>query len=564
MTRPPFDRRFFASALGDQTMMLLETFPVGSFQCNCSVLACADTKEALVVDPGGEHQRILEIVRHYDLTVKWILHTHAHLDHIYETRDVKEQAGGTIALHRADAFLYDGFAMQAAMFGWQVRPTLPVEHWLTDGESLAFGKRAAEVIHTPGHTPGSCCFRVDSPRRRAAARRRHAVPALDRPHRSAGRRLRDHRAIDQAEDLHARSRHPRHPRPRAAHHRRRRGAPQSVRPRSRMIPYPDRIRRARLPTPVEPTRRLSQQLGVELLVKRDDLTGSSLSGNKIRKLEFLFAEAAAQGADTVITCGGEQSNHCRATAIAAAELGLRSYLLLRTDDPQHAARRRGQHPARSARRRRDPLGQPRGVRAARAAVRRGAASSCWRSGAAAYVIPEGGSNALGAWGYVGCVEELAARARRPAADAGLRRRLGRHRRRAHPRRQAARAAVARRRRQRLRRPRLLRRGHRRDRRGGDRQVAPADRLRSRRDRDRRRLRRRRLRQVAPRGAAHHPRRRPRRGARSSIRSTPARRSTASSRSWRAIRARFGERICFLHTGGIYGLFPKAEELEPLL
>ena len=143
-------------------MMLLETFPVGSFQCNCSVLACADTKEAVVVDPGGEHLRILEIVRHYDLTVKWIIHTHAHLDHIYETRDVKEGAGGTIALHKADTFLYEGFAMQASMFGWKVRPTLPVEHWLTDGESLPFGKRAAEVIHTPGHTPGSCCFRVDS------------------------------------------------------------------------------------------------------------------------------------------------------------------------------------------------------------------------------------------------------------------------------------------------------------------------------------------------------------------------------------------------------------------
>ena len=101
-----------------------------------------------------------------------------------------------------------------------------------------------------------------------------------------------------------------------------------------MIRYPDRIERARLPTPVQPARKLSQKLGVELLVKRDDLTGSSLSGNKIRKLEFLFAEAAAQGADTVITCGGEQSNHCRATAIAAAELGLRSYLLLRTENPK--------------------------------------------------------------------------------------------------------------------------------------------------------------------------------------------------------------------------------------
>jgi glyoxylase-like metal-dependent hydrolase (beta-lactamase superfamily II) len=143
-------------------MLLLETFPVGDFQCNCSVLGCPDTKEAMVVDPGGEHQRILEIVRHYDLTVKWIVHTHAHLDHIYETRDVKEQAGGTIALHQGDQFLYDGFMMQAAMFGWQPRPVLPVEHWLRDGETLSFGKKNAQVLHTPGHTPGSCCFQLDS------------------------------------------------------------------------------------------------------------------------------------------------------------------------------------------------------------------------------------------------------------------------------------------------------------------------------------------------------------------------------------------------------------------
>jgi glyoxylase-like metal-dependent hydrolase (beta-lactamase superfamily II) len=142
-------------------MLLLETFPVGAFQCNCSILACPDTKEAIVVDPGGDHERILDVVRHYDLTVKWIAHTHAHLDHIYETRDVKEQAGGTIALHQDDAFLYDGFAMQAAMFGWRPRPVLPVDHWLRDGETLGFGKRAAEVLHTPGHTPGSCCFKIE-------------------------------------------------------------------------------------------------------------------------------------------------------------------------------------------------------------------------------------------------------------------------------------------------------------------------------------------------------------------------------------------------------------------
>ena len=173
-----------------------------------------------------------------------------------------------------------------------------------------------------------------------------------------------------------------------------------------MIRYPDRIKRARLPTPVEPARRLSNKLGVELLVKRDDLTGSSLSGNKIRKLEFLFADAAAEGADTVITCGGEQSNHCRATAIAAAELGLRSYLLLRTENPKEP-------PAAEANILLDRLVGADIRWVTREEYKRrvqlftevqGQLLSQRRK---AYVIPEGGSNAVGAWGYVGCVEELA-------------------------------------------------------------------------------------------------------------------------------------------------------------
>jgi D-cysteine desulfhydrase len=173
-----------------------------------------------------------------------------------------------------------------------------------------------------------------------------------------------------------------------------------------MIRYPDRIKRARLPTPVEPARRLSNKLGVELLFKRDDLTGASLSGNKIRKLEFLFADAAAQGADTVITCGGEQSNHCRATAIAAAELGLRSYLLLRTDNPKEP-------PAAEANILLDRLVGAEIRWVSRDEYKRRAQLFVEVQGQLlaqrrkAYVIPEGGSNAVGAWGYVAAVEELA-------------------------------------------------------------------------------------------------------------------------------------------------------------
>jgi D-cysteine desulfhydrase len=173
------------------------------------------------------------------------------------------------------------------------------------------------------------------------------------------------------------------------------------------IDYPERLSRARLPTPLHPLARLSTQLGVALHCKRDDLTGSALSGNKIRKLEFLLAEAQAQGADTIVTCGGEQSNHCRATAVAATQLGMASYLLLRTDDPTHP-------PAVEANILLDKLvgAEIRWVSREeyrrRAEIFREVEAELRARGKRPYIVPEGGSNALGAWGYVRCVEEIAA------------------------------------------------------------------------------------------------------------------------------------------------------------
>ncbi len=173
------------------------------------------------------------------------------------------------------------------------------------------------------------------------------------------------------------------------------------------IPFPDRIPLARIPTPLEKLPGTSEHLGVEVWAKRDDLTGAELSGNKVRKLEFLFADARAQGADTVITCGGEQSNHCRATALAATRLGLRSVLLLRTADPARPPAATGNilldrlagaeivWVTPDEYRRRDQLFEREAARL-RAAGRR------------PYVIPEGGSNAVGSWGYVGCAAELVA------------------------------------------------------------------------------------------------------------------------------------------------------------
>jgi D-cysteine desulfhydrase len=170
---------------------------------------------------------------------------------------------------------------------------------------------------------------------------------------------------------------------------------------------PPRVPLARLPTPLEPAARLSARLGVPLWWKRDDLTGAELSGNKVRKLELLFADAEARGADMVVTCGGVQSNHCRATALAAARRGLDCLLLLRVPDParppapaansllDHLAGARIRYVTPEQYRQNDQLF---------AATERDLA----RDGRRPYLIPEGGSNALGAWGYVAAIAELRA------------------------------------------------------------------------------------------------------------------------------------------------------------
>jgi D-cysteine desulfhydrase len=184
-----------------------------------------------------------------------------------------------------------------------------------------------------------------------------------------------------------------------------------------------RLSLAHVPTPLWRTERLlpglldlpAERLP-ELWVKRDDLTGAALSGNKVRKLEFLLAEAKAQGADTVITCGGAQSNHCRATALAAAHLGLSSILYLRTADPSRPPPVDGNILL-------DRMcgAQVRFITPAqyqqRAALLSKTVAELQRAGRRGYAIPEGGSSALGCLGYAAAVAELAAQV--PDAQAEL-------------------------------------------------------------------------------------------------------------------------------------------------
>ena len=173
------------------------------------------------------------------------------------------------------------------------------------------------------------------------------------------------------------------------------------------LSYPRRISLARTPTPLQALERASARWGCghRLWLKRDDLTGCTLSGNKVRKLEFITAHAIDQGCDTLITCGGLQSNHCRATAFAGAQLGLSVHLLLRGTAPAElegnllldhlAGATVSCYPRRQYVAELDALFQQ------------------WQQhydglGRKALAIPTGGSDGIGAWGYIAACEELAA------------------------------------------------------------------------------------------------------------------------------------------------------------
>ncbi len=173
-------------------------------------------------------------------------------------------------------------------------------------------------------------------------------------------------------------------------------------PSRAVLPLPPRLALAQRPTPLQPLDRLSAALGgPRLWVKRDDLTGSTLSGNKVRKLEFALALALEQRCDTVITCGGLQSNHCRATALLCAQLGLRCVLVLRGEpQPPHDGNLLLDHLAGaeihtypSARYQRELP-----------ALLQQAAADCSGN---AFVIPTGASDGIGAWGYIAACGELA-------------------------------------------------------------------------------------------------------------------------------------------------------------
>jgi hydroxyacylglutathione hydrolase len=141
--------------------LIHEIIPVGMLQCNCSIMGDPATREAIVVDPGDEVERILEILRAHKLKVRAIVSTHTHIDHVGGLAGLHKATGAPVLIHEADLELYKHLDMQADFLGMRTPETMRIEDFVKDGDTVRWGGYAARVLHTPGHTPGSIGLYVE-------------------------------------------------------------------------------------------------------------------------------------------------------------------------------------------------------------------------------------------------------------------------------------------------------------------------------------------------------------------------------------------------------------------
>ena len=140
--------------------MIFESVAVGPLQCNCYIVGCEETREALLIDPGEDAELILPLIAKHRLNVRYILSTHAHIDHVGDLEKMKDATGAQALLHEKDLVLYKNLPTQAAWLGVPVPPSTAINNFVADQDELRFGKHTGEVLFTPGHTPGSICLHL--------------------------------------------------------------------------------------------------------------------------------------------------------------------------------------------------------------------------------------------------------------------------------------------------------------------------------------------------------------------------------------------------------------------
>ena len=143
--------------------LVVETFAIGSLGCNCSLVYERESRRAIVIDPGDDPEALLREVGDRGLKVTQLLHTHAHFDHIGGSDQVKRRLAVPILLHRDDEELYRRLQEQGLLFGIPVPPPGEVDQFIEEGFEVALGgRKLLTTIHTPGHSPGSCCFYTEA------------------------------------------------------------------------------------------------------------------------------------------------------------------------------------------------------------------------------------------------------------------------------------------------------------------------------------------------------------------------------------------------------------------
>jgi glyoxylase-like metal-dependent hydrolase (beta-lactamase superfamily II) len=135
--------------------MIHEVFPVGMLACNCSILGDESTGEAVVIDPGDNIEQVQQILAKHNLRAKYIVATHAHIDHVGGIEKLKHATGAAVLMHQSDLPLYQNLALQAEWMGVPTPGMTEVDQFLKEGDLLRWGTLSLEVLHTPGHSPGS-------------------------------------------------------------------------------------------------------------------------------------------------------------------------------------------------------------------------------------------------------------------------------------------------------------------------------------------------------------------------------------------------------------------------
>jgi hydroxyacylglutathione hydrolase len=162
--------------------LIHEILPVGMLECNCSIVGDPDTHEALVIDPGDEIDRILEVLARHKLKVRAIVSTHAHIDHVGGLAKLRRATGAPVILHPDDLELYMALPAQAQWLGIAPPEMTEIDGFLRDGDELVWGGFEAKVIHTPGHSRGSMSLYLPpdskSPEGAAPAQPRIITPRL--------------------------------------------------------------------------------------------------------------------------------------------------------------------------------------------------------------------------------------------------------------------------------------------------------------------------------------------------------------------------------------------------